>query len=95
MATGSGTSWTVPAKTTTPDKGCGGTGLPYLSTGSAQEVNPSISFPDADAGFVLGQAAGALAVPKSGNAPITMALVGTSNAGKSWRLLTRFVWHSP
>ena len=95
MATGSGTSWTVPAKTTKPDKGCGGTGLPYLSTGSAQEVNPSISFPDADAGFVLGQAAGALAVPKSGNAPITMALVGTSNAGKTWDLLSRFIWHSP
>ena len=79
----------------TPEKSCGGTGLPYLSAGSSQEVNPSMSFPDADDGFVLGQAAGALAVTKSGNAPITMALVGTSNAGKSWRLLTRFVWHSP
>jgi hypothetical protein len=91
MSTGSGTSWTVPAETTTPDKGCGGTGLPYLSAGSSQEVNPSTSFPDAEDGFVLGQAAGALTVPKGANAPVTMALVGTSNAGKSWRLLTRFM----
>jgi len=95
MGTGSGTTWTVSTEASTPEKSCGGTGLPYLSAGSSQEVNPSMSFPDADDGFVLGQAAGALAVTKSGNAPITMALVGTSNAGKSWRLLTRFVWHSP
>ncbi|HUC15550.1 MAG TPA: hypothetical protein VMS00_13955 [Acidimicrobiales bacterium] len=92
---GTGATWTVSTEGTTPSEACGGTGLPYLSTGSNQEVNPSLSFPDPEDGFVLGQAGGARAVPKGGNAPITMALIGTPNAGKSWSLLTRFMWHTP
>jgi hypothetical protein len=92
---GTGATWTVSTEGTTPSEACGGTGLPYLTTGSDQEVNPSLSFPDPEDGFVLGQAGGARAVPKGGNAPITMALIGTPNAGKSWSLLTRFMWHTP
>ena len=89
-----GATWSTSAADTTRGEGCGGTGLPYLADGGAQEVGPSVSFPDADNGFVLGQAAGPHAAPKGSVAPITMALISTKDGGDSWHLLARFSWHS-
>jgi hypothetical protein len=94
LTTDAGSSWSAPAATTASASPCGAAGLTYLASGPALPVAPSVSFPDADDGFVLAPAAGTRLVPKGATIPVTMALVGTRDAGRSWHLLARFSWRA-
>ena len=90
LTTDGGTNWTA-----APDTGslppCGTTSLPFLSP--APYLPPSFSFPDAQDGFVLAPAVGTPAIPKGTTEQVTMALIGTADAGQSWHLLARFRPH--
>jgi hypothetical protein len=72
---------------------CQGVGLPFLLSGGFPPSPLSISFPSVVDGFVLGPVACAPAgSPTCSSRPETMALIGTADGGRSWRLLARFKW---
>jgi photosystem II stability/assembly factor-like uncharacterized protein len=86
-----GGSWVGAQGTGNNGPHCGTLAMPYLS--AVPEIAPSLSFPDARYGFVLGPAEGTPAVPKGVTEPVTMALIGTADGGTKWHLLARFTWH--
>ena len=84
ITTDAGTTWTGQgASPGSPP--CHMVALPFLS--AVASVPPSPSFPNTEDGFVLGPAAGTPSVPKGTAEQVTMALIGTSDGGRSWHLL--------
>ncbi len=85
-----GATWSsAPGPGTSGDGQCHSAGLPFL--GTYPTAVPSVSFPDAEDGFVLAPA-GAQPAPKGGSPGVTMALIGTTDTGQSWHLVARFAW---
>jgi len=90
-----GATWrALPGETAGANPQCHSAGLPFLASGGVLPTPLSVSFPTAGDGFVLAPAAGPSPAGKSGDQPVTMALIGTTGAGQAWRLLARFAWPS-
>jgi hypothetical protein len=91
MTVDGGTDWSAPGANASPGRQCGGAALPFVGP----VAMPSISFPDIDDGFVLAQAAGAAGASQERTQAITLALIGTQDAGDTWRLLAHFTGGAP
>lgn len=90
VSTDDGTTWWgAPNRSPYPPP-CGTSALP--SVGALPSLLPSVSFPDAKDGFLLGPVADTPTVPKGTAEQVSMALISTDDAGHSWRLLARFPW---
>ncbi len=86
-----GTSWwSTPPRALTSGYVCQAAGLPGLEAALPSPVL-ALSFPDAQHGFVLGEAAGAPAPVKANSGEsLPVALIGTNDGGRTWALLSRF-----